>query len=198
MKMMKNFRHSEITKRLFIALKVIPDHKLVFEYSRIRSLLSGEKIRWVKIGNMHLTLLFLGNTFVSELPEIHRQLDSHIRLHKSFRLSLKTLGIFRSFRNPQVLWIGLGPSDDMIALKKTIDSRLRFLIPQKESDHFNFHLTLGRMKEIQNSNRLRELIESYHDFQFLEVNIKEVVLFESVMGKEGPVYKEISLFQMEG
>ena len=49
-------------KRLFVALKINPDQNFLEVYDKLKSSLRHEKIKWVEMQNLHLTLKFFGDT----------------------------------------------------------------------------------------------------------------------------------------
>ncbi len=52
-------------QRLFAAIKVIPEVKLLSNYRELKSLLHNDKITWVGEQNIHITLKF----FLATLPK---------------------------------------------------------------------------------------------------------------------------------
>ncbi|TAL72345.1 MAG: RNA 2',3'-cyclic phosphodiesterase, partial [Bacteroidetes bacterium] len=61
---------------------------------------------------------------------------------------------------------------------------------------FRPHLTLGRIKHLKPGNSLKDLIEKYSDADLQVVPVNEIILFESILLHDGPVYKPISKFKI--
>jgi 2'-5' RNA ligase len=61
-----------------------------------------------------------------------------------------------------------------------------------EERSFNPHLTLGRIRMIKEKRVLEEMIIKYNSVPIQEVNITEVVFFESILSQTGPTYLPLS------
>jgi len=179
-------------KRTFIAIKVIPDRNFLNEYQRIQNRLQAESIRWVKPEHLHITLRFLGDIPEHEIDNISGMLEKGLQGAASFNFSVTGMDVFRSIRYPRVLWLGLTNTHDLHKLKSKVDESLGSLLKEHENNTFSPHLTLGRMKRIMNREILRELINDYRDFEFIKVQVNEVLFIESLLTKEGAAYKVIS------
>ena len=191
---MGNFEmNDKQVKRLFIAVKINPDNSFLGWYKQIKELLQEEDIRWTKTENFHITLQFLGDTNVRSIPVISSALKLSVVSHKPFRFSLSGIGVFRSLSYPKVFWIGLKNTGELSLIKESIDDQLKSIIDLKVNENFKPHLSLGRMKRIKDIKHFRELITRYNDHEFLEVGVEEVILYESILHREGPVYNVLDI-----
>ena len=93
--------------RTFIAIDVPPAvlDTITRIQNRFKSL--GLHASWVKPGNIHLTLKFLGDTDPDRIPGIQNKLTETLAPFAPFRLSLDSAGVFPNTENPRVLWVGL-------------------------------------------------------------------------------------------
>jgi 2'-5' RNA ligase len=68
------------------------------------------------------------------------------------------------------------------------------------SDQVEFvpHLTLGRVKEIRQAEKLVRLLEQYKNKSFGTADIREIVYYESILHPEGPVYLPLARFPLSG
>ncbi|MCK4920758.1 MAG: RNA 2',3'-cyclic phosphodiesterase [Bacteroidales bacterium] len=180
------------TSRLFIAIKLYPDPAFDLIVKNIRLKLREEKIRWIRRDNLHLTIRFLGETENNKLPLITEKLKELALQTRSFPLSIKGLGVFRSFSYPKVLWAGVKNSIPLIELNNKVDKALNSIDYQFTSDNYRPHLTLGRMRSIQNRNEFREVVTSNEGQLFLKQDVESVVLFESILKNDGPEYFPVS------
>ncbi|MCF8377961.1 MAG: RNA 2',3'-cyclic phosphodiesterase [Bacteroidales bacterium] len=178
--------------RLFIGLKIYPDSIFNSLREGIRQKLHKEKIRWVKPEHLHLTIRFLGDTDSNQISLISRQLGEVASETKCFNVSIKALGVFRSFSHPKVLWAGVEQSDPLIELKNKVDNALNEMDYQFCSDNYSPHLTLGRMKNIINKVEFRDIIVKNNETLFLQQNVKSMVLFESILKNDGSEYIPVS------
>jgi len=183
-------------KRIFIALKIDPGDNLIRMISTIRSLLGSEKINWVDPVNLHLTLAFLGDTDEERIKIADIAIRGKCRGSGEFSFDLRGTGVFRDFRDPRVIWAGIGECSRLTSINDLIMSGLKDTGFRLEERPFRPHLTLGRIKFIKNSRALESAIQKYRDIYFQQVNISEVIMYESILKPEGPVYKPVSRFKL--
>jgi RNA 2',3'-cyclic 3'-phosphodiesterase len=140
------------TVRAFIAISLPPAVKEML--GRLAGDLAGQTlsgvVRWVKPEAMHLTLRFLGDTAVTQLPIIADSLNQIAAQHSPFALTTAELGCFPSPKRPRVIWIGVKTDGDALTnLKQALDEQLALLGWPPERKPFHPHLTLGRVKDNQ-------------------------------------------------
>ncbi|MFO7827344.1 MAG: RNA 2',3'-cyclic phosphodiesterase [Bacteroidales bacterium] len=178
-------------KRTFIAIK-IPVSKQTAEFIQdIKSELRNDKINWVEIFQMHITLYFLGDTEDEMIEKISYHLGELLKNQTPFKLNCKGLGLFKNLSNPRVLWLGIEESVQLQNLKTRIDGLMKNLGFEIEKRAFKPHLTLGRIKYIKDKEKLKNLLERYNDFEFQEFKIDKLIFYESRLTSDGPIYKAI-------
>ena len=142
-------------------------------------------VRWVRPEQMHLTLRFLGDTAIDQLPAIHSVMDDIVRGNPPFALRLATVGCFPNPRRPRVIWIGLAGDDARLhTLKAALDERLAPLGWPPEGKPFRAHLTLGRVKD----EREVQGVEWAADVPSLDMPVTAIHLIESQLRPSGPIY----------
>ena len=81
------------------------------ELGRVGAVLAGQvppgSVRWVQPEQIHLTLRFLGETAVSQLPAITSSLDKVGQQTGPLTLRLGRVGCFPNCKRPRVIWAGL-------------------------------------------------------------------------------------------
>lgn len=175
------------TIRAFIAIPLPNSVKdALIEVSRT---LSGRfpagAVRWVRPEQMHLTLVFLGETAVDKLPAIHKAMDIVAIGHAPFAMSLDEIGCFPNARRPRVIWVGLAGEEVRLAmLKSALDAGLAPLGWLPEDKPFRAHLTLGRVKD----DRGVQGVEWSVDVPRLSVPVTALHLIESDLRPNGPIY----------
>jgi 2'-5' RNA ligase len=179
-------------KRVFIAIKVYPDPGFKSFFREIRSNFGDEKIRWVNPQNFHLTLRFLGDTEVDILPNISRKLEDVARETNSFRITIRSIGVFRSISWPRVLWAGLEENRSLNELKERVDRKLELFGYPGQEKAFSPHLTIGRMKRLNDINNLRKIIGNYEGQTLHIQDVESMVFFESRLSEKGPEYFPIN------
>lgn len=181
-------------KRLFAALKIHPDKSFLDSFSNLRSSLQHEQIKWVEEENIHITLKFFGETDEREIPRIGSVLTSRAANTNSFGISLQTLGIFGSSYAPRVIWTGIEPNAELTLLMRALHGDL--VAAGFVSDRQNLipHLTLGRIKFLKDKILFQRVIEKFKRMYSKPETIEEIILFESILRREGPEYNAVGRF----
>lgn len=128
----------------------------VFPPSQVRDILVGyvdslrreyRAISWVKPGNMHLTLRFLGAVEDVQLESCARAAEAASLAHRPFELSLAGSGAFPSLHHPRVAWIGVEVGrGNLVGLAADLEQSLVYEGLGKAENPFTAHLTVGRVK----------------------------------------------------
>lgn len=177
------------TKRLFVAVKITPEKPLEELVNFLKNTLHRDRINWVSLHNMHLTLKFLGDTPTSLLDELHQALSDATSKHSSFEMEFNTCGIFGSRYRPRVIWLGPEkPVLPMQALATDIMESLDRIGFKRDRQNFVPHLTLGRIKQLADKNHFQQLIQSIPNKTYQRVSVNEISLYESVLKPTGAVY----------
>jgi 2'-5' RNA ligase len=175
-------------KRIFIAVKIEPDANFRKMISSVRSGLSTESVKWTDTANIHLTLVFLGDTDEAKIPVLDKMLKERCTGTGSFEINIKGLGVFRNLRDPKVLWAGIDASEKLAGLNKTIVEGLKAEGFQTEERAFSPHLTIGRIRRIADRDNLQNILEQNRQAELQKVLVSEVILYESVLKPTGSVY----------
>jgi 2'-5' RNA ligase len=175
-------------KRTFIAVKVVPEEKMLKILEHLKESLSGAKIKWIEPDILHITLFFLGDTDEKLIPVISEKLKQLSFEFTSFELEFEGIGIFKNIRDPRVVWVGTRENNVFRKLKSSIDSELIQLGFEGEKREFKPHLTIGRIKWIRNRSILEEMVKFYKDCKIQRAEIKEMIYYESILRPEGPEY----------
>jgi RNA 2',3'-cyclic 3'-phosphodiesterase len=184
-------------KRIFIAIKVDAGNELLKMISSFKEVMRSDSVKWTHIDNIHITLVFLGDTPEDIINAVCQMLSEKCQGSGSFSLLLKGCGIFRNLSDPRIIWTGIQPSDRLNALNASIISGLRGLKIRLEDRPFNPHLTIGRIKHINDSGMLESLVVKYKDSELQIVQVNEVILYESILLPSGPVYKPLAKFSLD-
>ena len=175
-------------KRLFVAIKIHPSENYTNVYKQILSSLRHERIKWVEPENMHLTIKFLGETDETKIPALKLALQQGARFSKSFTMKIENTGIFGSRYDPKVVWFGIEKRPELDTLAKNIFAELQKCGWQPDRQNFVPHLTIGRIKEIRDKPLFQKIISNFSLRHIQEENVTEIVLYESILRREGPEY----------
>jgi RNA 2',3'-cyclic 3'-phosphodiesterase len=183
-------------KRLFIAIKIPADENLLASLNKLRSKLHSFPIKWVDPENLHLTLLFLGDTTLEETEIIRQKLTMIAQNAEEFHLLIKKFGFFESKDNfPKVIWFGIQDESEgkLKLLYKSINSKI---ISGDKKPHFSPHLTLGRVKYPIKIPLLLQLRTDHENVCFQKLKVNSFGLYESKLTPSGPVYSIIEEFSL--
>jgi len=183
-------------KRIFIAVRIEPGEELLKMISSFKTVLKNESIKWTETSNTHITLVFLGDTEEKRIKEIDVILSGICCGFGSFDIILSGAGIFRSLSDPRIIWAGINNSKELTDLNKSISGRLRETGTHLEAKPFNPHLTLGRIKRLNDTQELSRQIENYKDKKIQKIRVSEIILFESILRPEGPVYTPLGRYSL--
>lgn len=175
------------TIRAFIAVELPPPIKQ--ELDRVSKVFAAQlpprAVRWVQPEKMHLTLRFLGDTAVNQLPDLSRALDQLAAEHPSFPLQLNQPGCFPNPKRPRVIWVGVtGEKAALLALKQGLDQRLEPLGWAAEGKPFSAHLTIGRV----GNGRLPATMSWDVTVSPVSFTVDSIHIIESQLTPKGPIY----------
>ncbi|MFZ2338689.1 MAG: RNA 2',3'-cyclic phosphodiesterase [Bacteroidales bacterium] len=175
-------------KRIFIAVKTEPGGDLIRMITSVRAMLGTENIKWVDLSGIHITLAFLGDTAEERIKVLDRMLRERCGGFGEFDFILSGAGVFKSFTDPRALWVGIAQTERLSSLYEIIAEGMGGAGFEIEDRKFRPHLTIGRVKSVSNPARLRSAIEKYKGVEFQTVKVKEIILYESILKKTGPLY----------
>ncbi len=181
-------------KRLFCAIKIKPNEAIRDALNTFREELYGERINWVSPANLHITLKFFGDTPGKEEAGIIEVLEQASANANPFSFHLKGCGTFGNPRMPRVIWLGVHEAEGLKTLYHNVSRALVPLGHQPDRAFFVPHLTIGRIKHLDEKDVLNDLLAEYDRQAFGRVAIGGFYLFQSILRPEGPEYKIIREF----
>lgn len=175
-------------KRLFVAINIVPDSKLLQVYNEIQKRCYADKIKWVDAHLFHLTLKFIGETSQDSIDNISNVLRQIADDTDAFTFNLKGVGIFGSSYHPRIIRVNIEEGRNLIRLGNEIATGLEAIGFPKDRQNFVPHLTLGRIKKVQDKKFFQQTIKLYQSQFFQKVSVSEIILYESVLHPSGPEY----------
>jgi 2'-5' RNA ligase len=173
--------------RLFIAIDLPEDVKS--ELKKAQDSLRSEKDKLTIARELHLTLKFLGETPEKEVEKIKKAL-SKIKF-KRFKLRLDGTGLFPTEKFIRVAWVGLEESKDL----KELAQKIKESLPEYKEDYpFNPHLTLSRIKLLENRENFVKKVKNLK-IKPLEFEVKNFVLYSSKLSPKGPTYNTLDVLK---
>ncbi len=179
--------------RLFAAIDIEPQVQDRIE--RIQQQLkrdlnrSGKEVRWVRPGQIHLTLKFLGEVPDSAITQVCDVTMRTAAEYEGFDLRIQGLGVFG--RPARVVWAGCEMPAELMKLQTRLEDELEQIGWKKESRSFAGHLTIGRVKSAAAGVALAKAVEAYADEFIGSVSVDQLCLYESRLSRTGPEYNAV-------
>ena len=183
-------------KRLFAAIKILPDEHFLRVYYALMNDLKNDKIKWVKPENIHLTLKFFGKTPDNQLDVITEVLGDISKKINPFWVEFTRTGIFGSSYKPKVIWYGIKDEDQMKELGQKMISQLDWAGFPSDRQNFVPHLTVGRIKSISNKKLFQQTIDEYKEAFLQKILIKDFYLFQSILKPNGSEFIPLAKFDL--
>jgi 2'-5' RNA ligase len=158
------------------------------------------KIKWVEPHNLHLTLKFLGDVDLLEVPQLCQAVTDAVVDLPPFEIEARGAGAFPDAQHPRTVWLGVDRgSEEMIELHDAVERSLAPLGFRREQRRFRPHLTIGRVRG--GGPGLRTLADKLvleGDFAGGVSSVDEIVVFSSELGRDGPTYEVLATAPLNG
>ena len=175
--------------RSFIAIE-LPEavhRRLAALQERLRPQARG--ISWTRPEQIHLTLKFLGEVPDADVPRAVETARNVARQHGPFDLTVAGAGCFPPHGPARILWVGIpSPPADLLTCQKNLQKSFAAIGFTPENRPFHPHLTLARVKDPRAGQDARATVERAADFHAGSFRAAELVFFQSVLQRTGPVY----------
>jgi 2'-5' RNA ligase len=96
-----------------------------------------------------------------------------------------------------VIWVGIEPYDDLSMMMKSLHNDLKIIGFKPDRQNLVPHLTLGRIKFLRDKIRLYRAINQYKTISSEPIHIDEMILYESILHREGPEYVVVEKFPLQ-
>ena len=168
--------------RLFVAIRPPEDVR-----DMVLDLIEGQPgLRWQDDGQLHLTLRFIGEVERPVANDLAAAL-AHLRFDR-FSLALDGVGKFERHRNG-VLWAGITPKESLKALAAKVERACQSAGLAPERRAFHPHITLARWRG--SAPKVDSFIEQYGGLTSPPWEVREFILYESRLGREGAHYEAV-------
>jgi len=184
--------------RIFIGIPIVSETiELNVKSWRNDPLLNLNLINWVKPENWHITLFFLGNQQFSVVPLLQHFINESFNSVNASNTNMIGLGVFSNKNNPKVLWIGLENIQYLMLAYYHLAELLTQNRIVSDNKPLKPHLTVARIKRIEDSASFESFLTQNQQFHFGSVAINKVVLYESISTICGPVYNPLFVRELE-
>lgn len=182
--------------RAFIAVNISDDQRRSVDELLGKVKGYDVRVKWVDVGNLHVTLKFLGDTDEKILPDMYAAIEDSLTGEESFDLSFDGLGCFPNLNRPRVFWVGIENGfSNLKELSRKVEGAVRPFGFEPEKRKFSAHLTIGRVKDPRNIDLLTT---DYGRMEFAAgaSKISNVVFYQSTLRPSGPMYTPLRTFEL--
>lgn len=176
--------------RLFIAIDMPQEVNdaivLIQKKLKDKQLFKGSFIQPEKL---HLTLKFLGDIDNEQILKIKENLGN-IKF-KSFEAELNCIGFFPE-HIVRIIWLSID-ADEIKILENQIEQSLSWL--QKPESAFVSHITIARVKSVNNRNELINIIKEIK-VPAIKFSINSFVLKQSELTSHGSIYTDLEKYYL--
>jgi RNA 2',3'-cyclic 3'-phosphodiesterase len=180
--------------RLFIAVDL--PIRVVQEIIRIQNIIKKEVLfegKFINPEQIHLTIKFIGEVSIKQLPAIEKSLDKIIS--GTMEAQLGILDVFSVNNRVKIIFISIICPQ----LTQFVQKVERAVLPWSlaENNSFVNHVTIARVKKIENTNKKR-LLDLLHSIMVkpLQFTIDSFVLKESILSEQGAIYIDKAIYKL--
>ena len=152
----------------------------------LRPLADG--ITWVRAGNLHFTLRFLGDIPANSVATLNDSIEQSLHRLTPFSIRLAGLGCFPNMRRPRVIWLdAVGEIEAMTRLASEIEAACLRAGFGPSDKPFSAHLTIGRVKIPRGLEQLMAKMQSIKA-EFEPFVVDRIIIYKSDLSPRGPTY----------
>lgn len=185
--------------RLFVALEVPepPRREVRRRVDAVRDRLPRAK--WVDLDNLHLTLLFLGETAEGDVPALAAGLREAFARCPPLGLRLSSGGTFPPGRPARVAWVGVEAPEELMTLQADVTkAAVEALGFEPEERAYHPHATLARCADPWRREAIDKFRNAFTGTIGQPFVADQGVLFESKLSPKGARHRAVEIFPMTG
>ena len=181
-------------KRVFIGIPIGPKIKSILPIVKSVINCNPNCIKWIPLEKIHLTLSFLGNITVKDIPHLIESLEKKITSN-DFKFTITGTGVFPSSKSPKVLWLGISKGlDELTLLQSQVEKSIRKFKDNYENNIFTPHISIARLRRLHTKIDVLPFLNSVYSPIGLDVN--SISMYESKLLPEGAQYTVINTFPL--
>jgi 2'-5' RNA ligase len=162
------------------------------EYQRAQS----KGVGWVKRGNLHVTLRFLGDSVAGgQILQLDQAISQIASETPRFDLQARGVGAFPNFTRPRTVWIGIH-GDALAPLAARIEDSARDCAFVPDMRSYTPHLAIGRVRDPRQAASIRSALADATDCEFGSSSVDWIALYRSIVGAGPTVYEELARYKL--
>ncbi len=171
-------------QRLFFAIPI--PLKLRRQFDRGHAATGNRAVKWIRLENYHITVHFIGDTPLLEIPAICQKVTAFTEQLDPFELQFKSTEIISRNGNPSMIWATFEESE-AYRLLATITGELL----GNESDFDPIpHITLAYLKD---STSIKKA-DIQLNIPTFNLAVNRIELWSSMLTEKHAIYKSIHKF----
>ncbi len=152
-------------------------------------------LNWSPANNFHITTKFIGSWPEDRLDQLKAALTA-IPKHGPITTPISGFGWYPNPHQPRVLFCGVRAPETLFSLAKDLDTCCQTLGLQPEHREYSPHLTLARIKGVQNLTPIRHAIAQLPSADFGVSTASKFLLYKSEAGEQTSAYTVIGEFPL--
>jgi 2'-5' RNA ligase len=176
--------------RAFMAVEV--NTELVDKIVEIQKTLAEANalVKFVEAENLHFTFKFLGDITQEKAEIITNMAEDKIAEYSPFDINIKGTGVFPNLGYIRVIWLGVENPEKFSKMQEDFDQEFVKMGFKKERS-YTPHLTIGRVKGVQNKELLVSMVKELQDVDIGTMKVDRLILKESDLTPVGPIYTDL-------
>ena len=173
--------------RTFIAIELEEEVKDHLEKVQEKAAQLCRKGNYTPKENFHLTLHFLGEVTLEDIPYIQQAIMETTKYQQMFSLTLEKIGFFPRGREG-ILWAGVEKSTELFHLFQVLERNLGKQGFAREKKGLSPHITLGR--EVEPYRSFGD-VQKGVGFEKKEIHVAAISFMESVRKGRKLIYRPL-------
>ena len=190
------------TERLFLAI-ALSDSARNGTAERTRLVAKhAERVRWVPIENVHITLKFFGESSATQKSTIEATMERVVANVPPLDLAITGVKVVRRGRRPQMVWATVADTDGRL---QRLHGRTERLLEHhglvRERRAFSPHITLARVRDgvaQWEQESLENWAATQREMPVIPFQVAEVLLMKSELKPQGAEYIVCRRFGLRG
>lgn len=149
-------------------------------------------LRWVNVKNLHITLIFLGQTSISQISALSSALSGETPFIPGFHIESDMLEIRENPKKRGIIWMRMKSNSEIEYLRSRILKFCDWMPGKIQESNFIPHITLSRYNILKTGSLLQYKKPDCR----LKFEVKNIQLLESELGRKSAEYKEIHSFSL--
>jgi len=181
--------------RTFLSIEIDKTIKESLEVVQKKYRYLPAKISFPPKENIHLTLKFLGELTDEQIEKLKQGLEKCFNDIRAFNMEFFAAGVFPSKKRVRVIWVGVKKGEkELVCLSENIEPLFKELNLNLDDRPFSPHVTIGRVKSVQDRDVLINELEKFSSVSFGTQRVEKISLMKSTLTPQKAIHEPIAEF----